>query len=121
MLVTCPNVRKIKEFSTDGQLLRELTLPEDVVSPWHSIQLSSGEFIVCHGKDNDPVHRVCLIDSDGSVVRSFSGPAGSDSQRMNVPGHMAVDRNGFVFVDDVYNSRVLLLSVNPAGVQIEST
>ena len=32
VLVTCTVVRKIKEFSTDGQLLHQLTLPEDVAS-----------------------------------------------------------------------------------------
>jgi len=110
VLVTCNEVRKIKEFSTDGQLLREVTLPEEVCSPWQSIQLSSGEFIVCHGDRGDPLHRVCLIGSDGSVVRSFGGPAGSDSQQMKVPFHMAVDRNEFVFVVDLGNVRVSLMS-----------
>ena len=110
VLVTCFVFRKIMEFSTDGQLLHQLTLPEDFNSPLHSIQLSSGEFIVCHGRFSDPLHRVCLIDSDGSVVRSFSGPAGAGSQQIDEPAHMAVDRNGFVFVVDMSNSRVLLLS-----------
>ena len=110
VLVTCIDVRKIKEFSTDGQLLHEVTLPQDVVTPMHTIQLSSGEFIVCHAEVNDPLHRVCLIGCDGSVVKSFGGPAGSGSQQVNVPVHMAVDRNGFVFVVDVNNGRVLLLS-----------
>jgi len=110
VLVTCWNVRKIKEFSTDGQLLHVLTVPQDVTSPGHTIQLSSGQFIVCHGDVHDPLHRVCLIGSDGSVVKSFGGPKCSSSQQMNVPVHMAVDRNGFVFVVDVNNYRVLLLS-----------
>jgi len=79
VLVTCILVRKIKEFSTDGQLLRELTLPQDTVSPWHTIQLSSGEFIVCHGR-HDQLHRVCLIGSDGSLVKSHGGENGSGSQ-----------------------------------------
>ena len=55
VLVTCNEVRKIKEFSTDGKLLRQILLAEDVVSPCHTIQLSSGEFVVCHGEVNDPV------------------------------------------------------------------
>ena len=54
VLVTRDEVRKIKEFSTDGQLLHVLTLPQDVVSPRHTVQLSSGQFIVCHGQD--PLH-----------------------------------------------------------------
>jgi len=112
VLVSCREVRKIKEFSTDGQLLHVLTLPQDVVSPWHAVQLSNGQFIVCHGDRNDPLHRVCLIGSDGSVVtdKSFGGPKGSGSQQLNVPLHMAVDRNEFVFVVDANNCRVLLLS-----------
>ena len=110
VLVTCLEVRKIKEFSTDGKLLRQIQLPEDVVSPGHTIQLSSGEFIVCHGDPPDPLHRVCLIDSNGHVVKSYGGPKGSGTQQMNVPIHLAVDRNGFVFVADLNNDRVLLLS-----------
>jgi len=110
VLVTCNLVHKIKEFSTNGQLLNELTLPQDVVSPWHTVQLSSGQFIVCHAKLDDPLHRVCLIGSDGTVVKSFGGPPGSCSQQLNVPVHMAVDRNEFVYVSDLNNRRVSLLS-----------
>jgi len=110
VLVTCREVRKIKELTTDGKLLRQIQLSEDVVSPWHTIQLSSGEFVVCHGDVDDPLHRVCLIGSDGRVVKSYGGPVGSGTQQMNVPAHLAVDRNGFVFVADLINQRVLLLS-----------
>jgi len=109
VLVSCGTVGKIKEFSTDGQLLHELTLPWDMI-PWHAIQLSSEQFIVCVGHPDDKLHRVCLIGSDGSVVKSFGGPKGSGSQQMNGPAHMAVDRNGFGFVVDQNNHRVLLLS-----------
>jgi len=80
------------------------------MSPFHTIQLSSGDFIVIHGNDNDPLHRVCLISSDGNIVKSFGGPAVSSSRQLYVPIHMAVDRNGFVFVVDFNNGRVLLLS-----------
>ena len=110
VLVTCDAVRKIKEFTTDGKLLRQILLAEDVVSPRHTIQLSSGEFIVSHGDRNDPIHRVCLIGSDGRVVKSYGRPKGSGTQQMYVPAHFAVDRNEFVFVVDLNNDRVLLLS-----------
>ena len=110
VLVTCWKVRKIKEFSTDGQLLHELTLPQDAVSSRHAIELPGGEFIVCHGLPADPLHRVCLLGSDGSLVTSFGGPQGSGSVQMHVPTHVAVDTNEFVFVADTNNRRVLLLS-----------
>ena len=88
------------------------------MSPWHTIQLSSGQFIVCHGRTGNPLHHVCLIGSDGSVVKSFGGPPGSGSEQMDVPYHMAVDRNEFVFVVDLHNHRVLLLSPQPLYVML---
>jgi len=110
VLVTCDQVRKIKEFSTDGKLLREIQLPQTVTSPVHAIQLSNGQFIVCHGGYGDPVHRVCLIGSDGHVVMWYGGQRGAGSQQMDVPCHLAVDENDSVFVIDLNNSQVLLLS-----------
>jgi len=112
VLVTCRVVRKIKEFSSHGDLLREVTLPDDVVTPWHAIQLTSGQFIVCHGDLDDTVHRVCLMSADGrEIVHSHGGQPGSDhAGQYDVPFHLAVDDNEFVFVADLNNRRVTLLS-----------
>jgi len=110
VLVTC-DVRKIKEFSSHGYLLRELTLPDDVINPWHAIQTSNGEFIVCHGGADDAVHRVCKISADGrDVIKSHGGQPGSDIGQYYGPSHLAVDDNEFVFVADLNNRRVTLLS-----------
>ena len=111
VLVTCPRVRKIKELSSRGDLLRELTLPDDVINPWHAIQTRNGEFIVCHGGLHDAVHRVCKISADGhNVIQSHGGLSGSDVGQYDSPVHLAVDNNGFVFVADFNNRRVTLLS-----------
>jgi len=111
VLVTCPEVRKIKEFSSHGDLLRELTLPDDVIRPLHAIQTRSGQFIVCDGEIDDPVHRVCMISADGRhIVHSHGGQRGSDTDQYDGPHHLAVDDNEFVFVADRFNRRVTLLS-----------
>jgi len=111
VMVTCYVVRKIKEFSSHGDLLRELTLPDDVITPWYTIQSRSGQFIVCHGAVNDPIHRVCMINADGRhTVHSHGGQRGSDTGQYKVPSHLAVDDNEFVFVVDMFNRRVTLLS-----------
>jgi len=111
VLVTCPFVRKIKEFSSHGDLLRELTLPDDVTRPWHAIQTRSGQFIVCHGGRYVPVHRVCMISDDGRhIVHSHGGQRGSDTDQYKWPRHLAVDDNESVFVADCVNRRVKLLS-----------
>jgi len=111
VLVTCTDVRKIKEFSSHGDLLRELTLPDDVINPWHAIQTRNGDFIVSHGGYNDAVHRVCKISADGRhIIKSHGGQQGSDIGQYYVPRRLAVDNNEFVFVADMYNRRVTLLS-----------
>ena len=111
LIVTCYVVRRIKEFSPRGELLRDVILPDDVTNPQHAIQLTSGQFIVCHGDPVDRVHRVCKISSDGRhVVQSHGGHRGSDTGQYNRPYHLAVDDNEFVFVVDYGNRRVTLLS-----------
>jgi len=111
VIVTCRVDRKVKEFSSHGDLVRELDLPNDVIHPWHAIQTRSGQFIVCHGSSDDPVHRVCIMSDDGRhIVHSHGGQPGSDTGRYNVPYRLAVDDNEFVFVADLNNSRVTLLS-----------
>ena len=111
VLGTCRLVCKIKEFSSQGQLIRELTLPDDVINPSHSIQTRSGQFIVCHGLPDDAVHRVCNISAvDRAIVNSHGGRWGSDTGQYDVPRHLANDNYEFVYVVDVYNRRVTLLS-----------
>jgi len=111
LIVTCHIARKIKEFSPHGDLLRDVTLPDDVINPWYAIQLTCGQFIVCHGEVGDPTHRVCKISSDGrDIIQSHGGQPGSNIGQYDEPCHLAVDDNEFVFVVDVYNRRVTLLS-----------
>jgi len=111
VLVTCRVVRKIREFNSHGNLLRQVTLPNDVRNPWHSLQLATGQFIVSHGDVNDAVHRVCTVSADGrEIVHSHGGQPGADSGQYNVPRHLAIDDNESVFVVDIINRRVTLLS-----------
>jgi len=110
LIVTFGRVRKIKEFSPHGDLLRDVTLPGEVIHPRHAIQLTSGQFIVCHGDLNDPIHRVCKLNSEGDhIINAHGGQPGSNIGQCNVPSHLAVD-NEFVFIVDLNNRRVTLLS-----------
>ena len=111
LLVTCDEVHKIKEFSSHGDLLREITLPDDVINPFHAIQLTSGHFVVCHGGLNDPVHHVCMITADGrQIVHSHGGQQGSSTGQYKNPRHLAVDSSDCVLVADTNNHRVKLFS-----------
>jgi len=112
VIVTCRLVHKVKEFSSRGVLLRQIILPDDFINPMHTLQTRSGQFIVCHGMSrDDPVHRVCMISADGRhIVHSHGGQRGSDTGQYDMPLRLAVDDNEFVFVVDVNNRRVTLLS-----------
>ena len=79
--------------------------------PWHAIQLTTGQYVVCRGHDYDAVNRVCVLSDDVTqIVQSHGGRWGSDTGQYDVHTHLAVDDNEFVFVVDVFNRRVTLLS-----------
>jgi len=111
LLVTCHEPSKLVELSADsGQCVREITLQSDIVDPRHSVQLTTGEYVVCHGVGSDILHRVCLVGDDGNVTRSYGGQLGSDVGQLNWPSHLAVDKDSqFIFVADYCNDRVVLL------------
>ena len=105
---------KITEYSPDGQLVREIRLsPIDNVSqPWHGIKTTSMHFIFSHGMSNGLQHRVCVVNADGKIIKSFGERKGSSfkEKRMNRPVHLLEDSLHNVLVADMNNKRVILLS-----------
>ena len=111
VLVTCDAVRKIKEFNSHGVFIRQMILSDEVINPMHAIQPTAGQFVVCHGNDGDSVNRVCLVAADGrSIIHSHGRQPGSDPDQYQGPVRLAADYCGFVFVADINNRRVTLLS-----------
>jgi len=113
LLVTCRGEpSKLVELSADsGQCVREITLQPDIVHPCHSVQLTTGQYVVCHGVWGDDLHRVCLVGDDGKITRSYGGQRGFDVGQLNRPSHLAVDKDSqCIFVADRDNHRVVLLS-----------
>jgi len=87
-----------------------LCFKSDIVRPWHGVQLTTGQYVVCHGSYNS-LHRVCIVDGDGKVIRSYGDWCGSDIDQLYLPSHVAVDKDSqFIFVADCFNARVMLLS-----------
>ena len=111
LLVTCPCPNKLLELSADnGQCVRKITLQSDILNPSHGVQLTTGQYVVCHGGSWN-LDRVCIVDDDGRVTRSYGGQYGSDVGQLNWPRHMAVDEDSqFIYVADCENNRVVLLS-----------
>ena len=112
VIVTCDEVRKLHEYTRHGDLVREILLQEDMVHPRHAVQLTSGQFVVCHGWKSDPIKRVCIVDAKGRVTKYYGGPKGSAVRPMSSPVHLAVDQDGSILILDVSYDRVLLLSAS---------
>ena len=110
LLVTCRHPSALVEFHfNDGTIRNEISLDETITSPWHAVQLSTGNFAVCHGTELQK-HRVCIVDRSGRIIKSFGSIQGSNKLKLKVPLHLAVDENDFIFVADCLNSRVTLLT-----------
>ena len=57
LLVTLPKIQSIGEYTTSGSLIRSIKLDVSIDNAQHAIELSSGQFVVCHAGSTQ--HRVC--------------------------------------------------------------
>jgi len=46
LVVACCLANKLQEYTTHGSVVREICLQAAVTSPWHAIQLSTGDYVV---------------------------------------------------------------------------
>ena len=103
---------KLVELSADsgqcGQCVREIALQADIKNPHYGVELTTDQFVLCHGVGDNSLHRVCVVGDDGKVTRSYGGQPGSDVEQLNFPCHLAVDKDSqFIFVADYRNDRVV--------------
>jgi len=112
LLVTCQEPNKLVELSADsGQCVREVALQEDIVNPRHGVQLTTGQYVVCCGSRLFHLHRVCTVDDNGKVTRSYGSQGGSDFGQLKGPSHLAVDEDlQLIFVVDWGNDKVVVLN-----------
>ena len=113
VLVACLTDNKLQEYTTDGRLVREICLP--VGSPWHAIQLSTGDYVVSHCESPGVVS---VVGVDGGLLRSY-GPAGSsDVGPMKSPRSLAITNHGDILVADQGNNRILAIKSSLTRVQL---
>ena len=86
ILVTCYSLAKLMEYTTTGQLVREIPLQQGITNPWHAIQMDNDQFLV---SDVGSLHRVCLIGNKGQLIKSYGGAQGSGPGQLNHPTSLA--------------------------------
>ena len=107
LLVTSLDDKQLRQFDTaGGDELRRVGLPDYMV-PLHAVESPTATFIVAHRNTQLDRQQVSEVSTEGQVLRQFSG----QSQ------HIAVDRQGNIFVADSdmrVNGRILLLDAQLA-------
>jgi len=109
LLVTSHSGRQLRQFDTaGGDELRRVGLP-DYMEPEHAVESPTATFIVGHR--NTPLAQcqwqVSEVSTEGQVLRQFSGS-------LSRPQHIAVDRQGNIFVADYDYRRILMLDAQLA-------
>lgn len=114
----------MREYTTRGELLRETSLPNDIINPHQTLLLSSSQVLVCHGFESDSVNRVCLLDPAAMKVIQAIGAAvgdeasGQTQYQLTQPIRIAVsEAQGIMYVADFKNDRVLAVSLASLSVQ----
>jgi hypothetical protein len=115
LLVTLLFANKLHEYTTQGELIREISLHDNMDRPWHSIELSTGQFVVCYGSAGVSLHRVCLVDTYGHMVTSCGTSRRSADGQLYSPRCLAVDTSDQVLVSDNYKIRLFSSSLNYLG------
>ena len=105
LLVTCCDTlgahgKLLLLRSDSGECLEEIVLDPDILCPWHAVQLSDRQCIVCHEHDGGGLSRV---GADGKVVGGRNGCGG-----LSRPRHMAVNNDQSLLVADEENNQIVL-------------
>ena len=107
LLVFCSASRMLKLFSTSGELYNTVQLPPGLVSVTCAVELIPGQYVVTHGS---ALHQVCVVSCEGKILYTFGGLRGSYGHLLTTPRDVAVDKDGFVYIDDMGSNRLVLLT-----------
>lgn len=112
VLVTCYS--SVVEFTTDGVVVREIVRQTGPMTfLYHCVQLNDdGPFVVCGGRQHRVSQLAIVGDGHCEVRCSYDGHCDITAGPLDEPGHMAIDRNGWIVVADRNNNR--LVAMNPS-------
>jgi hypothetical protein len=105
LLVTVRGDLILQEWTTQGSLIREVSLQQSgITSPWYSMQLRSGQFLIGDSS------RLCCVDANGSLLSSHGNTAGSAIDQLNWPVGLVQGQNGSILIADRCNHRIMILN-----------
>jgi len=126
VVVTCHGVNKLQEYTTDGSLVREISLEQaGLTNPWHAVQLSTGDFVVSHNTSPGVVSAAevheGLIKIESVLMYDMSQTSDvasiSTVGEMKNPACLAVTNHGDILVADTGNNRILSINTSLSSMQ----
>ena len=114
VVVACNGAHKLQEYTTHGTLVREISRV-GVSSPWHAVQLSTGDYVV--SKYASP-GAVSVVGLDGHVVHRYDQSQASNVGPMHYPASLAVTKNDDILVADQCNKRIVSLDSSLSCAQV---
>ena len=107
LVVACRGANKLQEYTMGGTLVREIRLQTCVWSPFHAVQLSTGDYVV--SKYASP-GTVSVVRVDGQVVHRYGPSQTSDVGQMSSSTSLAVTSNDDILVADMLKNRILSIN-----------
>lgn len=102
---------QVKEFTTHGLLLREIRLASELVNPHHTIMLTNGQLLICHGFESDPTNRLCIVDATTGTILKYLDCV-SSSDKLLQPTRIAVAETlAAAFIADFKNDRIVVVDL----------
>ena len=109
VVVMCLAAHKIREYTTHGAFVREISLKRArVEDPQHAVQLSTGDYVVSESRSAGGA--VSVVGIDGQCLRRYCSSPSSDMGEMSCPTGLAVTKNDDILVADEDNNRILLVN-----------
>ena len=113
VVVACFKANMIHEYTTRGDLVREICLHQPgLTSPWQAIQLSTGHYVVSQCTSHG---LVSVVGVDGQVVYRYRPSRASDVGQMSFPMGLAVKMNDDILVAD--NKAILQMNSSLSSAQ----
>jgi hypothetical protein len=71
-------VRKLKEYTLHGSIIKQVCLSSDLANPRHAILLTTGQFVVSF------TDFVCLVGGDGKCVQPKNSSSSSNAGQFSI-------------------------------------
>ena len=107
--------------SSDVDHIESILLPTKINNVYHTVQLSSRNFVICYWLNDDPdSFLISELSVDGeNFIRTFD-PRSIESNQLDHwrPYHLSVDEDENIFIADFENGRIVLLNCRWSEIQI---